>query len=386
MSEELDISFLLEVAQDPDTSMRLELARQTASFFDDPDADPQDREALTPVLMELADDSVVAVRRSLAEALTYLPNAPRSVIQTLVCDLDEICLPLLKYTRALPECDLKAVVASGTYARQLAVASRSDITPTLAWMIVETRSPKLCLRLVKNTEFQPDAHLFERILELHGGRSDVLEAISERADVPLHIRVLLISSASQNLSSVQSLKGWLKRDCEKDVLGDVKEQAIVRLICDVAPDADNIHLTVKKLHTTDALTASLIMRASLAGQIQFVEAALQALTGIPEKRVRALLRGKARLGSRAIYLRAGLPLSAYRIFRFALDIFEQHQAASSSVVAEKFGKLVVERVVTVVDDLSIDERKALLEMLARLAGDEARIIAKQLCESMPIAA
>ncbi len=386
MSEELDISYLLQVAQNPDVATRLELARQMASFFQDPDANPQDRVSLTPVLMELANDSVVTVRQSLAGGLAHTPHAPQSIVRTLVCDTDEICLPLLRHTPALPESDLKAVVASGKLSRQMAVASRTGITPVLGRMIIETRSTDLCLRLLNNPEFQPDSRFLERVLELHADDADIIEALSDRPNVPLHIRVLLISSASHNLSSVQSLKGWLEKGQEESVLGGVKEQAIVRLMCDTPTDADDIRLTVKALHKVNALTASLIMRATVAGLIHFVEAALQALTGIPEKRIRTLLRGRARLGSRAVYMRAGLPLGAYRIFRFALDIFEQRDCVLTGVSAEQFGKLVVERVVTDADDLPITERRALLELLAKLAGDEARGIAKQLYENMPVAA
>jgi len=109
---------------------------------------------------------------------------------------------------------------------------------------------------------------------------------------------------------------------------------------------------------------------------------------VPLRRVRSLLYGRARLGSRAIYLRAGLPDDGYRAFRVALDVFHEVRVDDAVPDRADFGRRIVKRVVTGYEDFSTAEQKMLLDLLVRLGTEETRRLAAQLADrlSMVVAA
>jgi uncharacterized protein (DUF2336 family) len=376
----LDVSYLLEVAEDPRTAVRTDLATQLAALVASEETGAEERAAVTPVLLRLADDAVVAVRKTLAEAIAHTPHAPREVLRALVCDMDEICVPLLESTPAMPDSDLAAVAKTGPATRRLAIARRRQIGAKLARFLIEVGSPVVCVRLMRNPGCRLDKAAFDRIVALHGSDPSVIAAMRKREDLPVHVAAQLMEDDADDLVIELVPDGSTRKGRGGLVLADQREKAIIRLIDQASGEA--IEDLIAQLFRSGTLTTSLILRAAFIGNMDFVARALAQLGTVPLRRVRSLLYGRARLGSRAIYLRAGLPDDGYRAFRVALDVF--HAVRIDDAVPDRgdFGRRIVERVVTGYEDFSTAEQKMLLDLLVRLGTEETRRLAAQLADRL----
>ena len=76
---------------------------------------------------------------------------------------------------------------------------------------------------------------------------------------------------------------------------------------------------VQHLRATGQLTAGLILRALLSGNLELFDAALAELADLPLARVTALLHDRGGASLQALLIRAGLPESTFAAFRVALE-------------------------------------------------------------------
>ena len=75
---------------------------------------------------------------------------------------------------------------------------------------------------------------------------------------------------------------------------------------------------IRHLRESGQLTAGLVLRALLSGNLALFEEALSELTGMSLARVAGIVHDRKGFGFRALYEKAGLPASAYPLFREAL--------------------------------------------------------------------
>src|SRR5204862_7694531 len=76
---------------------------------------------------------------------------------------------------------------------------------------------------------------------------------------------------------------------------------------------------VSHLRETGQLTAGLVLRSLLSGNIDFFQQSLAELSQLPAGRVSALLHDRRAAGFKAVYERAGRPGSVYPAFRAAIE-------------------------------------------------------------------
>ena len=99
------------------------------------------------------------------------------------------------------------------------------------------------------------------------------------------------------------------------------EKATVTLAAVVAPT--EVRPLIHHLRESGQLTAGLVLRSLLSGNVDFFEEALADLTGLPLARVSALVHDRGGAGFRALYDRAGLPASIYPAFREAVEAMHE---------------------------------------------------------------
>jgi uncharacterized protein (DUF2336 family) len=299
--------------------------------------------------------------------------------------MDEICVPLLESTPAMPDSDLAAVAKAGPAIRRLAIARRRQIGAKLARFLIEVGSPVVCVRLMRNPGCRLDKAAFDRIIALHGTDPSVIAAMKKRKDLPVHVAAqLMVDDDADDLVIELVPDGSTRKGRGGLVIADQRERAIIGLT--EAASGEALDDLIAQLFRSGTLTTSLILRAAFIGNMDFVVRALAQLGGVPMRRVRSLLYGGARLGSRAIYLRAGLPGDGYRAFRVALDVFCEVRIGDAVPDRADFGKRIVERVVTGYEDFSTAEQKMLLDLLVRLGTEETRRLAAQLADRLSMVA
>ena len=368
----INAAYLHEVAHDERACVREDLAVQLAQFLDGEGVKQADREAVEPALAVLADDPVLSVRRALAGIIAASPNAPREILRILVCDIDDISLPILENTPAMPEADLASVVKAGPLSRQMAIVRRREISSRLARIIIDICCEDVCVELLRNGGAQIDGAGYERLVGRHGDHEAVRQVLAERGALP--VRIAAMMAAKMPAEAVR----------DGAAIAEDRNETILKLIR--ASTAHDLRDLAMEFCDSEVLTASLILRAAFIGRMEFVVEALSVLSGVPARHVRSLLLGRGRLGARAIYLRAGLPAGAFLALRIALDVYAEAGPRDAISGEVRFGRRLIERVATDHVGITPEERRYLLGMMASLGPRGARGLAAQLVSRLAEAA
>jgi uncharacterized protein (DUF2336 family) len=138
---------------------------------------------------------------------------------------------------------------------------------------------------------------------------------------------------------------------------------------------------VQHLRATGQLTAGLILRALLSGNLELFEAALAELSGLPRSRVSALLHDRGGASLHALLQRAGLPESTFAAFRAALDVSHETGFADTLGGAARLRRRMVERVLTHCET-GQQAAEPLLILLRRFAMESAREEARMFCDEL----
>jgi uncharacterized protein (DUF2336 family) len=337
---------------------------------------PEAREVIEATLTLIVDDPSPDVRRALAEALSIHETAPRHLIVALSQDLPAIAEPIFRRSPCLIDAELTAAVALGAPSIQTAIASRPWISFEVADAIAAEGDRTAVLAMLANDGADLDGEAFATIATRLGGDGDVREALFARRDLPLAVRQSLISALGEKLSRFLVGRAWMAPKRAGVVLREACDKATVFL----AGSADEAELAalVEHLRASGQLTTALLIRAMCEGHIRFLEAALARLSGLPAPRVYALLIDGRPAALRALFSRAGLPERSHAAFLAALDVWRDLDYDGRDGDEPRFGRRMIERVLTRYQEFAPGEVDDLLAMLRRLAAESARTAARDM--------
>jgi uncharacterized protein (DUF2336 family) len=341
---------------------------------------PDDRAAAEGALLMLLDDPSPLVRSSLARALAASEEAPPAVILGLATDQPEIACCVLERSPLLLDADLVDAVATQGPRAQLAIASRVFLPPAVSAAIAEVGSAEACLVLVENLQAEIVPFSLDRIVTRFGHLGAIREAMLMRQDVPAPTRQGLVAKLSETLAGFVAAREWLEVDRAQRIAKEACEKATV-ILAAAAPGSETRPL-IRHLRESGQLTAGLVLRALLSGNMEMFEQALAELSGMPYARVSALVHDKCGTSFRALYHKAGLPASAYAAFCEAIEAMREGGFVGSARGATNLRRRMVERVLTRCAENSPGEIEPLLTLLRRFAAEAAREEARMLCDDL----
>ena len=344
------------------------------------DLSTDDRIAAEGAMVMLLDDRSSLVRRALAETLADKAEAPPAIIVSLANDLPDIAALVLRRSPLLLDADLVDIVAAGEAVSQGAIAGRHDLPCAVAAAIAEVGTAIACLILVENASADIAPFSLDRIVARHGHLAAMREAILARADVPPQTHHMLVVQLSTTLADFVAGKNWLDHDRASRIAQDACEKATVTLAG--RTHHSEVRPLIGHLRETGQLTAGLILRAFLSGNITLFEEALAELSGMPLARVAGLVHDQCGTGFRALYERASLPASAYPAFSAAREAMNEGGFAAEPGGATRLKRRMVERVLTACETNVVGEIEPLLTLLRRFATEATREEARSFCEEL----
>jgi uncharacterized protein (DUF2336 family) len=280
----------------------------------------EERMAVEAALTLLLDDPSPKVRLALAETLSLSPHAPAQVVMALAADQPDVAAPILARSPLLSESDLVDRVATGDTLVQVLVASRPQVSMALAASIAEVGTVDACLALLRNGGASIAALSFRRMVERLGHHAALRHALAADRRLPPDCRHVLVVRMGEALSAaplVQALMGPVRAE---KLTREACVKASITLI--EATDSREHAALVEHLRLRGDLTSSFLVRTVAHGKIDFFAAALVALAGQGEARVRTLLAGGRDAALKALLAKAGLRpvthtpiLTALRIWR-----------------------------------------------------------------------
>jgi len=307
------------------------------------DLSDSDRSAAEGAMIMLLDDPSPLVRRALAEVFAGSEYAPPVLVHALAADQPDVAAAVLQYSPLLFDADLVEAVAIGEPERQSPIAARADLPCSVAAAIAEVGCAEACLVLLENQRADIVPFSLDRIVERHGHLAAIRDVLLARSDLPVSTRQALVVKLSQALADFVTARQWLGPDRARRITRDACEKATIVLAA-ASPDGE-VRPLIRHLCESGQLTAGLILRALLSGNMVLFEEALAELADMPLFRVAGIVHDR-KAGFRALYDRAGLPPSIFPVFREVLDAMREDDHGSEPGGASRLKRRTIERVLT----------------------------------------
>src|SRR6202041_1856787 len=329
----------------------------------------EDRTAAEGALLMLLDDPSPLVRRAMAEVFARSQEAPAAIVQALALDQSSVALPILEYSPLLIDADLVDIAATGDSETQCAIARRLNLPASVCAAIAEVGTAAAALELIENAYAELAPFSWDRIVERHGHLAAIRESMLVLEDLPAATRVALVAKLSDTLAQFVVAKNWLSADRAERVAGEARDRSTVNIAA--SSRGDEMHGLVAHLRATSQLTAGLILRALLSGNLELFKAALSELSGRPRARVSSLLLDRGEASLVALLQRARLPESTFAAFRAAVDVIHEAGFVDTLAGAARLRRRMVERVLPQ-SETDQDAADPLLILLRRFATESAR--------------
>jgi uncharacterized protein (DUF2336 family) len=359
---------------------RAEATSALARAYLHSDLSTDDLAAAEGAMIMLLDDPSPLVRRAMSEVFASAQKAPRVVVHALAADQMDVALPVLSRSPLLLDDDLIDLIATGKPETQAAIAGRPLLSLALAAAIAEVASAEACLTLLENSDAHITLSSVDRIVARFGHLAPIRETLLERDDLPMATRQALLSKLSQTLAGFVVARQWLKTEHAEYAVREACEKATVALAADT--DYEELGALVRHLRESGQLTAGMLLRALLSGNVVLFEEALAELSGVPLDRVTGYIHDRNISGFRALYRKAGLPDSAYPAFREALAAMREGILIGEQGGASRLKRRMIERVLARCAHEDEGDMAALLALLRRFAVEAARDEARMFCDDL----
>ena len=371
--------FLQWVRQAP-AGERAEATSALARAYLYSDLSPDDLAAAEGAMIMLLDDPSPLVRRTLADVFASAQKAPKVVVHALANDQTDVALPILAQSPILLEDDLVDIVATGDADVQTAIAGRTPVPRALAAAIAEVGTAEACLTLLENSDADIAPFSLARLVDRFGHLAPIRENLLARGDLPMSMRQSLLSKLSRTLAGFVAARQWLESEHAEHATKEACEKATVALAADTP--YEELGELVHHLRDSGQLSAGMILRALLSGNVVLFEEAVAELSGMPINRVTGYIHDKNISGFRALYEKAGLPDIAYPAFREALAAIREGILIGEQGNVARLKRRMVEHVLNACAHERGEEVVSLLALLRRFAVEAAREEARLFCDGL----
>src|SRR6187399_3319332 len=358
---------------------RAEATRSLARAWLISDLSADDRAAAEGALLMLLDDPSPLVRQAMAEVFARSAEAPASIVQALAVDQASVSLPILEHSPLLIDADLVDIVATGNDETQCAIARRISLPASVCAAIAEVGTASAALELIENPYAELAPFSWDRIVERHGHLAAIRESMLVLEDLPSATRAALVAKLTETLAQFVVARNWLSADRAGRLASEARERSTISIAA--RSRGEDMQGLVRHLRATGQLTAGLILRALLSGNLELFDASLAELSGLSPARVTALLHDRGGASLQALLIRAGFPESTFAAFRIAIEVSHETGYVDTLGGAARLRRRMVERVLThcATDRLAAEP---LLILLRRFATESARDEARMFCDEL----
>lgn len=355
----------------PDAEMRALAAQRLCRNVRSADLSDKDREVAHDLLVFMAKDAAIMVRRALAVTLKNSPKLPREVAILLAKDIDSIAIPVLNFSPVFNDTDLVEILRSKAAAKMAAIARRPSVSGGLVNEIIRYGDSKAVAALAANDGADISAKQAAHILERYRSDDLIAEAFIRRRDLPTSIIEKLITQVTEEAAIILTQRHAVPVDIAIDLANRARERATIDLVDQSALTRD-LALFVKRLKEEGRLTPTLILRAAGCAQMRFVEHGLAALAGIRPAKAALMVHDAGPFGLKALCARAGLPDASAKFIHASAIIFRDLELSGAHYDQACFQEMMILRVLTLPLNLSEADQIYFLEKLDGLS--EAEIV------------
>lgn len=267
----------------------------------------------------LLDDPSPRVRLALCEALAESPEAPRPIMVSLAQDQAEIACHAILRSPVLGDSDLVDLVGRGSDCTRALIAARPGLSRVVAAALAEVADrPEILILLENDTVFVSPMTL-RRLAERHGRCEDIRNLLLEREALPAAARQMLVAHVTEALVGAGLVQAAIGARRIERIAREAGATATLSIAGSVSQQ--ELPQLVEHLRVTGRLTPAFLMHALCSGKTDFFAAAIVVLSGLEDRRARALLATGRRHAVRALMESAGLDRDVSEVFVEAIVLW-----------------------------------------------------------------
>jgi uncharacterized protein (DUF2336 family) len=204
------------LGDDEDDDVRAELARKIARLM--PDLSREEavhvRDIAIEMLEKLARDQAPRVRAILAEEIKRLDCVPKTVVDRLAHDVEQIvAAPILEYSPLLSDVDLIEIIAGATAECALdAIARRRPLSGDVSDVIVGSLDIPAVATLLANPHAEIREQTLDKLVETAQGIEELHNPLTLRTDLSMRTIRRLASFVGTALLESLTVRGGLDED------------------------------------------------------------------------------------------------------------------------------------------------------------------------------
>ncbi|MGQ8631846.1 DUF2336 domain-containing protein [Agrobacterium sp. DKPNP3] len=343
------------------------------------DLAPENRDAAYMTMTYLLDDPSPRVRLALAEALADAPDAPRAILISLAEDQPEIACTVIARSPALSEADLVDIAARGESLTRSLIAARPGLARGVCAALAEVGDLPETIIMLENDQAFITPFSLRRIAERHGGDADVRDLLLRREELPADARHLLVRRISDALAGSSLVHAMIARQRAEGLFREAEDSATILIASNVS--SSELPSLVEHLRQRLELTPALLIHAVCSGRLEFFTAAMVNLSGLDDRKVRAILATGRPHALKALFQSVGLFGDVVGVFIEATMMWRR---AARSQVPEAPASVSAELLAHFRD---VDGSEALFELLhavRKLTLTEERQKARHYAEALTV--
>ena len=244
------------LALDPSAENRELTAIKITELFKSKALDPTATNMVEEILRIFAHDAAIRVPKAVSQQLQHEPDLPKDVALALARDVDDVAVPVLRFSRALSDADLAELAASGGQAKLCALATRHQVGPVLSDALIDHGDEMTVATLLANAGSSPTKTGMMTVLDKFTDSDRVQAPLARRMDVPPAVLVRMITLVSDHVLQELSSRKDLPLDLAADIIAQAEERAFISLADEHADPAE----MVAHLVQADRLSCNLAVR------------------------------------------------------------------------------------------------------------------------------
>jgi len=343
------------------------------------DLAPENRDAAYMTMTYLLDDPSPRVRLALAEALADAPDAPRAILVSLAEDQPEIACTVITRSPALSEADLVDIAARGESLTRSLIAARPGLARGVCAALAEVGDLPETIIMLENDQAFITPFSLRRIAERHGGDADIRDLLLRREELPADARHLLVRRISDALAGSSLVHAMIARQRAEGLFREAEDSATILIASNVS--SSELPSLVEHLRQRLELTPALLIHAVCSGRLEFFTAAMVNLSGLDDRKVRAILATGRPHALKALFQSVGLFGDVVGVFIEATMMWRR---AARSQIPEAPASVSAELLAHFRD---VDGSEALFELLhavRKLTLTEERQKARHYAEALTV--
>ncbi|MDA0305168.1 MAG: DUF2336 domain-containing protein [Proteobacteria bacterium] len=359
-----DVNKLLS---DPSPDVRAEMAGKIARDFDAGDLSAKELQLAEEIFHVMVKDAEVRVRQALAVNLKESSKLSHDLAITMAKDVEQVALPILRFSEVLNDQDLIEIIASQSEEKQVAIANRATVSENVSDVLVNTGNEKAVTTLIANDGAKISEQSLQKAVSEMGQKEAVQEAMVNRANLPVTVAERLVTLVSDKLTGALISHHALADDAVTELVLQTRERAILSLSTD--SNEGDVKVLVNQLHENDRLSPSIMLRSLCMGDITFFETAVARKADVLVSNARTLIHDSGALGLRTICRKADIPLPQFVAVRAAIDALREMEYDGLDHDRERFSRRMIERLMTQYDDMGVEFEKDDLNYLLDKMSD-----------------